>query len=291
MSRIPVGLRYMAAAAFSFALMSLFVKGAGERLPTMQVVLARSVITLVITVSVLRLRGLTPWGTERRLLILRGGLGFVALSSFYYGVIHLPLADVTVIQYTNPVFTALLAALFLSERLGGREVALVLASLGGVVVMARPTFLSGGAPALDPMAVSVAVAGAVFSAAAYVTVRRLGRTEDPWVVVFYFALISTVMATPLAAPGWIQPRGWEWLLLLGVGITTQLGQVFLTQGLQRERAGRAMAVGYLQIVFAAVWGFLFYHEIPDRWSLTGALVIVGCTYLIARIRRGAEERK
>ncbi len=284
MIRFSVGLRYMVGAAFFFSVMSLFVKGAGQRLPTMEVVLARSVITLVITLAVLRARGVSPWGRERKLLLGRGALGFVALSCFYFGVIHLPLADATVIQYTNPVFTALLAALLISERIGRVEVGLVVASLGGVVLMARPTFLFGGEGGLDPLAVTVALAGAVFSAAAYVSVRRLARTEDPWVIVFYFALVSTIASAPMAAPVYIHPVGWEWGLLLGVGVSTQLGQVFLTQGLRRERAGRAMAVGYLQIVFAALWGLLFFFEVPDRWTVAGALVIVLCTYLIARIR-------
>ena len=290
MRSIPAGLFQMAAAALFFSIMSLLVKGVGQRLPTMEVVLFRSLITLAITGAVLRARGLSPWGRNRRILLLRGLLGFAALSCFYYGVIHLPLADATVIQYTNPVFTALLAALFLSERLRKMEVGLILASLAGVVVMARPAFLFWGAPSLDPLAVSVAVAGAVFSAAAYVTVRHLGRSEDPWVVVFSFSLVSTLASIPMAVPVYIHPRGWEWLLLLGVGVFTQLGQVFLTYGLRRERAGRAMAVGYLQIVFAAVWGFLFFLEIPDRWTVTGAGIIVACTYLISRIRTPSPPR-
>lgn len=282
----------MAVGALFFSIMTLLVKVAGERLPTGEIVLARAVVTLILSWLALARRGVSPWGSELRLLILRGVLGFIALFCFYFAVTRLPLADVTVIHYTNPVFTALVAALVLGETLGRKEVALSVASLGGVVLVARPAFLFGGqVSGLDPAGVLAAVAGAVFSAGAYTTVRRLGRTQDPMVIVFWFALVATVGAVPAAAPVWIMPRGWEWLVLLGVGVATQLGQVFLTWGLRLERAGRAMAVGYLQIVFAAVWGALFFAEIPDRWSVVGALVIVASTFLLSRIRRPEEDTK
>ncbi len=272
----------MAAGALAFSVMSLLVKVVGARLPTMEVVLARSVITLAITFWLLRGMGTPLWGEARRLLLLRGLLGFVALSSFYYAVIHLPLADATVIQYTNPVFTALLAALFLSERVPPRAVFLSLVSLAGVVIMARPAFLFGGAASLPPIPVAVGVTGAVFSAAAYTTVRRLGSSEAPLVIVFYFALVSTVGAIPFAAMDFVMPRGVDWILLLGIGVSTQLGQLFLTLGLRDERAGRVMPVAYLQIVFAAIWGLWFLGEIPDRWTLAGAAVIVWATWRLSR---------
>lgn len=283
-ARVPVGLRYMAAGAFFFSLMSVLVKTAGRTLPTMEIVLARSVVVTVLSGGTLLLGGRSLLGRERPILLLRGVLGFVALACFYYGVVVLPLADATVVQYTNPVFTALLAAAVLGEGLRLKEIGLTLASLAGVVFVARPTFLFGSSSeALDPLAVGVALGGAVFSAAAYVTVRRL-KSEDAMVIVFYFAGMSTVASLPLVLPVWRTPGLREWLLLLGVGLATHLGQVFLTHGLKRERAGRAMAVGYLQIVFAAVWGALFFDEIPDLWSVVGGVVIVVSTFLVSRER-------
>lgn len=286
-ARIPVGLRYMAAAAFFFSVMSLLVKVAGQRLPTQEVVLARSSVGAFLSWVVLRSRGVSILGNRKGLLMVRALLGYGALSCFFYALVRLPLADATVIQYTNPVFTALIAAALLAEHVRPREVVLALASLGGVVLVARPTLIFGAGPeALDPVAVAVAVTGAVFSAGAYVTVRRLGGTEDAMVIVFYFAAVSVLLSLPMVVPNYVHPEGREWLLLLGVGVSTHLGQVFLTWGLQRERAGRAMAVGYLQIVFATLWGIWIFSEIPDGWSVLGALVIVASTFLIAR---GGEE--
>lgn len=283
--RIPIGLRYMAAGALSFSVMAALVKLAGRTLPTMEVVVARSVVTGGLSWLALARTGIPLIGKEPRLLFLRGVLGFISLTCFYYAVVHLPLADATVIQYTNPVFTALIAAAFLGEALRRKEVALTLGSLVGVVLVTRPSFLfGGGGAALAPLGVTAALFGAVFSASAYVTVRRL-RREEPMVVVFWFGAVSLVLALPFLALGETRlPQGWEWLLLAGVGVSTHLGQVFLTRGLMLEPAGRATAVGYLQILFAAVWGILLFGERPDLATAFGALVIVGCTWMLARSR-------
>lgn len=280
--RIPPGMRYMAAGALFFSVMSLLVKVAGERLPSQQVVMARAVITLALSWWAVRRAGVSPWGNRRGLLVLRGAVGFLALSAFYHSVVHLPLADATVIQYTNPVWAVLFAVPFLGERLRGRELLAMAASLVGVLVVMRPTFLFGAGASLPPVTVGIGLAGAVCSAAAYVTVRKLGATEHPAVIVFYFALVSTIGSIPIALPGAIWPTPGEWMVLLGVGIFTQMGQVAITHGLRLERAGRATATGYLQIVFAGFWGVLFFAERPDLATVLGAGLIVASTLTLAR---------
>lgn len=286
-TRFPLGLRYMAGAALAFSVMSLLVKVGGQHLPAQQMVAVRAVITLVLSTWAVRAAGVSPWGTrdKRGLLILRGVVGFLALSCFYHSIVHLPLADATVIQYTNPVFAGLLAVPFLGERLRRREVVSVVVSMAGVVMVTRPSFLFGDGHALDPVTVGIGLAGALCSATAYITVRKLGATEHPSVIVFYFSLVSVFAALPTAVPGALWPTRMEWLVLLGIGVTTQLGQMALTNGLRLERAGRATATAYLQIVFAALWGILFFTELPDWGTLLGAALIIGSTLALAR--RGA----
>jgi drug/metabolite transporter (DMT)-like permease len=282
---VPPGVRYMVAGAFFFSIMSLLVKAAGQRLPSQEVVLVRAAIMLALCVWALRRAGVDPWGVDGRLLVARGVIGFVGLSAFYYAVVHLSLAEATVIQYTNPIFAAVIAARVLGERIGAREGASLAAGLAGVLLVARPAFLFGGGVGPEPVAVAIGFTGAVFSGAAYVTVRKLGATEHPLVIIFYFALISTLGGVPTALPGWIWPTGAEWMLLLGVGVTTHLGQICITRGLKLEPAGRATAVGYLQIVFAAAWGALFFAEYPDAGTLLGAGLIVVGTLLLVLGRR------
>jgi drug/metabolite transporter (DMT)-like permease len=227
--------------------MSLLVKTVGQRLPVQEIVLVRALITFGLTWAYLTRRGISPWGTRRALLLLRGTLGFGALLCFFYSVVHLPLADATVIQYTNPVFASLIAALVIGERLRVRDGAYIAASLAGVLLVARPSFLFGTPQELESLAVGIALLGALLSAAAYVAVRALTKTEEPLVIVFYFAAVSVAGSIPLAAFDPVWPTGTEWLVLVGIGLATQLGQVYLTKGLREEPAGRALAVGYLQI--------------------------------------------
>ena len=158
-------------------------------------------------------------------------------------------------------------------------------SLLGVALVAKPAFLFGrAATALDPFWVVVALGGAFFSAAAYVVVRRLSATEDPLVIVFYFPLVTVPAALPTLLPHFVWPEGIEWLLLVGIGITTQIGQVSLTRGLTILPASQGTALSYLQVVFAAVWGFLIFQERPDLWTVVGGALVIASSIWVARER-------
>lgn len=275
------GLRYMALGAFWFSVMSLLVKLVGERLPSEEVVLARAVFTLALSWWMVRRAGVRPWGRHRARLVLRGAFGCVALSCFYYSLVHLPIAEATIFQYMNPVFTAVLAGVILGERMGRREVGCLVLSLCGVALVTRPGFLFGGGERLEPVYVGIALAGALCSASAYTTIRTI-VDEHPLVVVFYLPLVTVPATLPLVGRTAVWPTALEWATLLGIGITTQAAQVYMTHGLQLEPAGRATAVGYLQIVFAALWGVAFFGEYPDAWSVLGALLIVGSTLALVQ---------
>jgi len=271
----------MVAAAFFFSLMSLIVKRLGVRIPTAEIVFARSLVMLVASWVMLHRSGVRPWGRRRRLLVLRALSGFAALFCFFYAVTRLPLADVTVLHFTNPVFTAIIAAVALGEAMGRREVGGLVLSLAGVVMIARPTFLFGAVEgSLDPLVVSVALMGAVCSSVAYVTIRKLRETDDPLVVVFYFPLVSTPLSVPLMVGHMVWPTPVEWVLLSLVGLVTFVAQVCLTNGLHRERAGRAMSISYVQVVFAALWGLLAFGETPGLLGVAGAALVFAGTLVV-----------
>ena len=274
------GVLYMAASALFFSAMSALVKLAGARLPPQEIVLVRVVMTLGLSWWLVRRAGLSPWGTRRRALVLRGALGFTALSAYYWTLTRMPLAEATTIHHMAPLFTALGAWLILGERAGLAAIAAILLGLAGVALVARP-----GGGELDPMAVAVALGGALASGAAYVTVRTLSRHEDPLVIVFYFPLVALPLAIPWSVPVWVWPTATEWLVLAGVGVCTQAAQVCLTRGLSLERAGRASAVGYLQVALAVLWGMVLFGEVPGLATLGGAALIVGGTVLVASTAR------
>ncbi len=278
------GLRDMLVATVFFSLMGVFVKLVGGGVPSQEIVLARNAFALIVTYYALRKAGVSPWGNNRRLLLLRGFFGFLGLTCFFYALTHLPLGDATVIHFMNPVLTGILAAFFLKEHADKRTWIGGVVSLAGVGVMTRPSFLFG-AGRLPIETVLVALLGAASAAAAYVTVRHLRKTEAPMVVVFYFPLVALPASIPTAYPTLVWPSPYEWLLLLLVGIMTQGGQVFLTHGLHKTSAAKATSVSYLQVVLAFAWGMLLFGERPDVLSLVGALLIVVGTWIASGRRR------
>jgi drug/metabolite transporter (DMT)-like permease len=273
---------YLLAAAFFFSLMTVCVKLAGARLPAEEIIVARAVLGLVFSVATVRAVGLRVWGNAPGWLFLRGLLGSVGLYCYFYALTLLPLPEATTIHHVNPVLTALLAAMVLRERVGWALAVALVVSLAGVVVVARPQSLMGEPTGLDPFAVGVALVGAAFSAAAYVTVRYLRDRDDPLVVVLWYPLVSTPLFLPLALRVWMWPRPHEWLVLLALGVTTQIAQICLTRGLHRLPAGRGTAVGYVQIAFAMVWSVVIFGEPVDAMALGGAgLVVLGIVILVA----------
>jgi drug/metabolite transporter (DMT)-like permease len=265
----------MVASALGLSAMSALVKLASPRLPTGEIVLARALVTLVASYLLVRRAGVPLWGTARPRLLLRGLLGFGGLAGYYGALALLPIADATTIHQVVPLLTSMLAWWLLGEAIGCATVVALACGIAGVVVLAHP----GGA-GLDPVGVAVALGSAVCAAFAYVTVRSLTRREHPLVIVFYFPLVATPLALPWAMADWVTPSGWDLLLLLAIGLTTQVGQVFLTLGLATERAGRAMSVGYLQIVFAIGWQVGLFGD-PLTWpTVAGAALIIGGTLVV-----------
>jgi drug/metabolite transporter (DMT)-like permease len=289
MSGIALGIRYVLASALAFSVMSLFVKWAGARLPSQEIVFARSVLSFAMSFALLRNSGVSPWGNRRRLLVLRGLYGFGGLSCAYYALTHLPLAEATLLSYLHPIFTSILAVRVLGEKPDPRLALSIAISTAGVVLVTRPFGLLGaGAQPLDPVAVAVALGGALFVASAYVGVRQLSRTEHPLVIVLYFPMIAAPASLPATLQGGVWPVGLEWVALAGTAVFAQLGQIWITRGLGLVPAGRATTISYAQIVFAALWGLVLFGEVPGPATLAGAALIVAGTMISARA--GREEK-
>lgn len=274
--------------ALSFSLMTVCVKGAGVRLPVAELVLARGLMCVALSWWMLRRAAISPWGRRRRLLATRGVLGSIALACVYGAVTRLPLATATLLQYLYPTFTALIAWLSLGELLSRRILLACGCGWLGVLVVARgvgpiglgttltpvqPVLLHGAAQAAG-IGVVLAVAGALLTALAYVSVRELGRSEAPLVIVFWFPLMSVPLSLPFVLLDPVLPNGSELIWLVGVGLFTQLGQIGLTHGLTRLPAARATTIGYVQVAFAALWGWLWFGESIGPGTGLGALLIL-----------------
>ncbi len=274
------GVWFMLAGVFMFSLGTACIKMGGERLPPTELLMARVVAGFLVCQALLRRAGAGTWGNRKGLLLLRGVTGTAALLCIFQAFIFLPLADATVLFFLHPVFVALLSAWLLGERMGKKGVLSVFLSLLGVVFIIKPSFLFGHGHSLDPFYVAVALAAAVFAGATLTTVKVLTRTEHPLVIVMYQSLVAIPVCLALGFEDWLWPTPVEMLLLLGLAGGMNLGQYFMTRSFALEEAGRASAVGYMEIVFAAGWGVLFFSEYPDVAAALGALCVVSGTFLL-----------
>ncbi|WP_295456642.1 DMT family transporter [Synechococcus sp. UW140] len=270
----------MLLSAFSFSVMAVCVKQLEGRIPVAEVVFARSVVSLGISWWLIQRMGLNPWGKKRRILVLRGIVGTLALFCVYAALAELPLAAATVFQYLYPTFTTALAWGILGEITGKRIFAAMALGWLGVFMVAQP-FAASPLPALPT---AIAITGALLTSIAYVTVRSLAEYENPMVIVFYFPLVSLPMSLPLLVLNPVLPSGSDWAWLIGVGIFTQLGQIWLTQGLTQMPAARATAISYAQVVFASTWGVLFFGEILNISTIIGAALVLGATILSLKMK-------
>ena len=266
-----LGMRYMILSAFGFSVMAVCVKlASGLGIPVLEIVAARALVSLVLSYIDVQRKGISLLGHKKRLLVSRGAVGALALVCVYYAITHLPLAEATVLQYLHPMFTAILALIFLKERIHLPIILSIIFSFAGLLFIARPELIFGGvASELSYFAIGAALLGAFGSAVAYVLVRKLSQTEDASVIIFYFPLIALPLSIILLGNDFVMPTGWTWLILLMVGIFTQVGQVGLTKAMKTETAGRATAFSYLQVVFAVLLGWMVFGEIPDLWVLLG----------------------
>jgi len=211
------GARALVLSSLAFSLMTVCVKQLGGRIPVSEIVLVRSVVSIALTGTAMALGGVSPLGNNRRLLLLRGICGSVALLCFFEAITALPLASATVLQYTYPTFTAAAAWLLLGERLRRRIGLAVLLGWIGVVFVIQPEWLGAGQNGLALRPVLAALGGALFTALAYVCVRRLSTKEHPLVIILYFPLVSIPLTLPMVLHSGVWPSAVDWIWLLGVG--------------------------------------------------------------------------
>ncbi|EGR0070066.1 DMT family transporter [Vibrio vulnificus] len=276
-SAFPLGVRYMILSALGFALMSASVKYVSVHgIPLFEVVAARALVSLIISYLDVKRKGISVWGNNKRWLFARGAVGTLALMCVYYAVTALPLAEATILQYVHPVFTALLAVLFLKERVQPATLACIVLCLLGVFTMVYPSFDASGVGELPMLSVGIALLGAFGSSIAYVIVRKLSRTEDSSVIIFYFPLVALPVSAMLIGDDFVVPDVALILVLILVGIFTQIGQFGLTKAMQTQTAGNASAYSYVQIVFSALLGVVLFNEVPSIWTLLGgSLIVIG----------------
>ncbi len=263
--------------ALAFSIMTSLVKLVGTYgIPVFEIVAARAMVSLIISYADVRRKRISVWGHNKKLLMARGTVGSLALICVYFAVTTLPLAEATILQYLHPVFTAILALIFLKERIQRSTIICILFCIIGLLLIVSPSLTLSGTAELPLFSVAVALLGALGSAIAYVIVKRLSGTEDSSVIIFYFPLVALPLSLTLLGDDFVMPNTEAFVLLIFIGIFTQIGQVGLTKAMKTEVASKATAYSYVQVVFSIIFGWLLFSEVPSLWTwIGGSLIIIG----------------
>lgn len=278
---------WMVAAALAFALMGALVKRTSLDYSAFEIVFYRGLVSAAAMGWFIRQRG-HDFGTGRLWMhVRRSVIGTASMLCWFYAIGHLPLATGMTLNYTAPVFIALLLTVMAGWQMrranidpatqpdaGHRHgLYLTIASgFAGVLIMLRPSVADG-----DATATLLGLLSGLLSAFAYLQIRAMGRIGEPeWRVVFYFSVINCLCGLVLAAlDGFHALTASGAASLLGVGVLAMSGQLMMTRAFSRGNALLTASLQYSGIVFASLVGWLAFGELTDWTGLLGMLLVIG----------------
>jgi drug/metabolite transporter (DMT)-like permease len=217
---------------------------------------------------------------------MRALFGFVGMVCNFGGVIMLPLAEATTLTFAAPIFAVILSVVFMRETVGWWRWGSVLAGFAGIVVIAQP-----GGGHIPLFGAAVALSGAFMIALISIQIRDLGRTEKPMVIVFWFAVVSSLVSFPALFFVYQPHSTHEWLLLLGIGLAGTFGQVFITLALRFGKVSSVIVMDYSNIIWATLLGWLVYSTFPPATTWLGAPLVVLAGIIIAWRERVVSQRR
>ena len=285
----PLGIALRLGAATSFALMAAMIKlGHEAGIATPELIFYRFAFGLPPLLAWMALTGsLGAWRTRRPLMhLVRGALGLGTMILAFSALAFLPLAEATTIGFVAPLFSVMLSALILAERVGRYRWSAVLLGLIGVAMVMRP---SGSG--LPPLGLGLALCAALGVAAVTITLRQMGRTEPMPTIVLWFTIFS------IAASGALLPffgrahAAGDWLILVALGIAGGVGQLFLTASLRFASVPVVAPFDYSQLLWAVLLGWLIWDTRPPASTWAGAAVIIASgLYTVYREHRLGRDR-
>ena len=255
--------------ALLFSVMGICIRYASHSVDNYTIVFFRNVVGLILFLPFIFKQGTGFVKTEKLWMhTWRSIVGLAAMYGFFYAIAHLKLSNAMVFTYSSPIFIPVIAWLFLKEKI--TIAMLCAAGLGfiGVFCVAKPD-----QGLLNWISV-IGIASSLLASMAFVTVRALTQTEPPERIVFYFCLIGSALS--------VIPMFWMWrtyhvkelLFLIGAGILANVSQIFMSHAYRLAPAGQIAPVNYMAIIFAGVWGFLLWNEVPDLYSVIGFCIIL-----------------
>lgn len=273
------GIFQMMAAAFSFGIMVTFVKWVCENLSSFEVVFFRSLFGTITIGFVIWKEKVSFLGLNPKILVLRGLSGFTALSMHFYAIKHLHLGTAVMLNYTAPIFAAILARTVLKEKTSRLTKIAVLTSFIGLYLLVAPQFEA------KPFSLIIGILSGIFAAISYILIRYNDEGESPYTIVFYFTAISTIGSLPALKLGFVWPSWMGWFGLLGVTGGAFFGQIYLTKAIQNTPVSVVMPFAYLTPVIASIAGMIFWKEFLNPWAMAGGVIIIASGVAIYLFRQ------
>lgn len=249
--------------------MKVFVKLV-PHIPAIEIILFRSVISLAISLFFLTRQRVPIWGNNRLVLLGRGVAGAAALVIYFSLLQQIPLATASTLQYLAPVFTAVLGIFLVGERVRNIQWLFFAMSFAGILV------IQGFDPRISFEHLMMGIAASLFMGLAYNFIRKLKTSEHPMVIIFYFPLVMLPISGVWSSFVWVQPEGIDWLVLILVGLTTQVAQFLMTKAYQKEELNKVSILTYIGIIYSLAFGFFIFDETYNLVTYGGmALVLTG----------------
>lgn len=266
----------MLLAGFLFASMGVFVKLGAEQFSFAELVFYRSLVGLIVIIAIARSRGLSLRTSRWQAHAGRGISGFVSLALYFYSITLLPLPTAVTLNYTSPLFLALLTVFLLRERPRAPLLAALALGFAGVILLLKPT-LDG-----QFRGVLLGLTSGFFAAVAYLNVTHLTRklNEPEWRVVFYFSLTSTLGAGVWMLLDELHPvtRGNAWILL-GIGVTATIAQFAMTRAYGKGNTLMIGSMSYSTVVFSSLLTLIVWGQTLDVLSWLAIAIIVAAGIL------------
>jgi drug/metabolite transporter (DMT)-like permease len=272
------GITWMLVTGLLFVAVTGIVRYLGSDMPAVQAAFIRYLFGLILIAPILlRLRGNWPSRGMMRLYVLRGLFHGLAVMLWFYAMARIPIAEVTALGYTAPIFTTIGAALFLGERLHTRRILAVVAGFLGAIVILRPGFQT------IEMGSIAQLAAAPLFAASFLLAKKMTRSESPAVIVAMLSIFCTLTLLPGALIEWRAPSAEELFLLLLTAVFATAGHYTLTRAFEAAPITVTQPAAFLQLVWAALLGLIVFGEPFDPWIfLGGGIVVAAVTYIAHR---------
>ena len=264
---ISRGVGFMLLATFFFALMNVFVKLL-PGIPAVEIVFFRSLISLIISVVILKAQGISVWGKSRGWLLLRGFVGAIALVLYFITIQLIPLATAVTIQFITPIFTTIIGIFMNRERVAPIQWVFFLIAFSGIMI------IQGFDERVTLDVVLIGIFAAVFAGIAYNVIRKLKTSEHPLVIIFYFPLVTMPLTGTYSAFEWVGPSGIDWIYLLLVGVLNQIAQYYMTRAYQEEELNKVASVSYAGIFYALFFGWVIFDESFNLQTYAGMVVVL-----------------